>query len=125
MGKDTLWLECTAEYNAAGYMGTFTGTRKALLIAQDGGHLVNTPTYTTKENTQTRKATAGIDEKGNLSADINTRYTAIEQEDIFNLLHYYTEEERRKKLNNMYDLPTYSIDKKRVQRTQRYNPLYR
>lgn len=112
MGKDTLWLECTSEYNAAGYMGTFTGNRKALLIAADGGHVVNTPVYTSKENTQIRHASVVIDEKGNLSAKVNTHYSGIEQEDVFKMLHFYSEEERKKILNNKYDLPTYSIDRK-------------
>ncbi len=112
MGKDTMWLECTAEYDAAGYMGTFTGNRKALLIADDGGHVVNTPLYTAKENIQRRKAIASIDEKGNLTADIYTGYSGIEQEEVFNLLHYYTEDQRQKKLNKLFDLPTYAVDKK-------------
>ncbi|MCU0382641.1 MAG: DUF3857 domain-containing transglutaminase family protein [Cyclobacteriaceae bacterium] len=52
--KDTLWLECTSQNNPMGYMGTFTGNRKALAIAENGAFIVSTPSYLENENLQTR-----------------------------------------------------------------------
>lgn len=41
--KDTVWLECTSKDNRTGELGTFTENKKALLLTQNGGILVNTP----------------------------------------------------------------------------------
>ncbi|MBC7652509.1 MAG: DUF3857 domain-containing protein [Deinococcales bacterium] len=109
--KDTLWLECTSQTTSAGYMGTFTGNRKALMITETGGVVVNTPTYTAETNKQLRKVTATIDEAGNLSADINTHFTGIQQELQHDLLHTATQEQRTKYLNNALSLPTYKVEK--------------
>ncbi|HEU4634339.1 MAG TPA: DUF3857 domain-containing protein, partial [Flavisolibacter sp.] len=62
--KDTMWLECTDQYKSAGYMGEFTGNRKALLIDENGGTLVATPRYGLKENTQRRKINAKLSTDG-------------------------------------------------------------
>jgi transglutaminase-like putative cysteine protease len=80
MGKDSIWLECTSQTVPAGYMGSFTGGRKGLIIDDDGGHLVPTPVYTAKDNTRTRVVSARIGVDGNLDADVNTLYGCVRQE---------------------------------------------
>ncbi len=42
-GNDTIWLECTNPYYNAGYPGYSNSNRKALLVTEKGGILVNTP----------------------------------------------------------------------------------
>lgn len=110
-GKDSIWLECTSQTEAAGFMGSSTGDRKALLIAEDGGHVVNTPTYTSNDNLQLRKINATIDEAGNLISDVNTHFTGIQQELQHSLIHDANKEFRTKYLNSVINLPTYNVDK--------------
>jgi len=110
-GKDTLWLECTSQTQPAGFMGSFTGDRKALLIDDDGGHVVNTPSYRAEDNRQLRNIKATVDADGNLVAEVFTHFTGIQQELQHSLIHESTKEEREKYLNKILSLPTYEVDK--------------
>ena len=109
--KDTVWLECTSQTESAGYAGTFTGNRKALLVTEDGGKLVNTPKYDVNNNLQIRKITARIDDEGNLMADVFTHFTGIQQELQHSLFHDVNQEDREKYLNRTLNLPTYKVEK--------------
>ncbi|MFC4262763.1 DUF3857 domain-containing protein [Ferruginibacter yonginensis] len=109
MQNDTTWLECTSQTVSAGYMGSFTGNRKALLIAPDGGHLVKTPTYKANDNLQLRNITATIDATGNLSAKVVTKFTGLQQDDIQQMMYGATLEQKKKYLNAAISLPTYEV----------------
>ncbi len=111
LGKDTIWLECTSQTKQAGFMGSFTGNRKALLINDEGGYVVSTPYYKSNSNLQLRKIEAVIDENGNLITDINTRFTGEQQELHHSLIHSSTKEQRDKYLNTRLSLPTYTVTK--------------
>ena len=108
--KDSIWLECTSQTVSAGYMGSFTGNRKALLIDEDGGHVVKTPAYKTNDNLQIRNVTAVINEEGTLSAKVVTRFTGLQQDDVHGLMHEATQEQKKRYLNNTLSLPTYSVE---------------
>jgi len=111
MLKDTIWLECTSQTKSPGFMGSFTGDRKAILIDEDGGHIVSTPKYTSEDNQRLRVVNAIVNAEGNLDARVNTKFIGIPEED----LHYYVSEaskdERDRHLNESLNLPTYEIDK--------------
>jgi len=83
--KDTMWLECTSQTDAPGYMGSFTGNRKALAITDEGGMLVNTPKYGIRENRQVRSITGTVDAEGTLNMKVSTIYTGMRQD----MLQYY------------------------------------
>jgi hypothetical protein len=109
-GKDTTWLECTSQTMSAGYLGTFTDNRDALLIDDDGGHVVHTPIYSAIDNLESRKVNATLDENGDLIAEIFTKHSGIQQELQHSLIHDANKEEREKYLNRDYNLPTYKIE---------------
>ncbi len=106
-----MWLECTSQTESPGYMGSFTGDRKALLIDENGGHVVNTPNYSANDNLQLRTADAVIDADGNLDANVKTKYTGIQQEFAHMLIHEASKDFRDKYLNDVLNLPTYQVDK--------------
>jgi transglutaminase-like putative cysteine protease len=110
-GKDTLWFECTSQTIVPGFMGAFTGNRKALLIADDGGHIVNTPVYKSEDNRQVRFVTASIDNTGKLEATLVTNYTGIREEMPHAVINNMSKDEREKYLNNELNLPTYQVTK--------------
>jgi hypothetical protein len=111
MGKDTIWLECTSQTKSPGYMGTFTGGRKAVLIDEDGGHVVQTPTYSARDNTQCRVVSAQLSPEGNLDANVTTVYQCVRQEEPQGMADEMSAEDRAKHLNRLFSLPTYSVDK--------------
>jgi len=111
MAKDTIWLECTSQTVSPGFMGSFTGDRKAILIDEDGAHIVNTPKYTAADNLQLRVVNATVNNEGNLDAQVNTRFTGIEQEEAHGLMYEASKDEREKYLNESLNLPTYQVDK--------------
>lgn len=108
-GKDTIWLECTSQTVPPGYLGTFTGNRKALLIDEDGGHIVSTPYYKPMDNQQLRSVEAKVNAQGDLKAIVRTRFTGEQQELQHSLIHESTEEQRKKYLNRVISLPTYTV----------------
>jgi hypothetical protein len=111
LAKDTIWLECTSQTVSPDFMGSFTGNRKAILIDDDGGHIVRTPFYTAAENTRCRVVDASIDNDGNLDADVNTNYSGVREELPSGLMNELSGEERQKYLNDLFNLPTYKVDK--------------
>jgi len=79
-GADTVWLECTSQTNPFGYMGSFTGNRKALAITEKGAKVVTTPVYLENHNIQSRTATVKVEMNGNAKAKVKTRYKGIQYE---------------------------------------------
>ncbi len=124
-GKDTIWLECTSQSESPGFMGSFTGGRKALLIDETGGHVVHTPVYTAADNSRRRVIDAEINEQGDLSAAVKTTYTGIEEEMPHALMNEISEEERKKYLNDLFNLPTYSVDNSHYEEDKGSIPVVR
>ena len=118
LAKDTIWLECTSQTVSPGYMGTFTGGRKALLIDADGGHVVHTPTYSAKDNTQYRSVKAQIGADGNLDADVSTVYRCVPSDLPHEMMDELTGEQREKYLNELFYLPTYKVEKSQYEEVQ-------
>ena len=54
---------------------------------------------------------ASISDDGNLDADVNTKYTGIRQEYPHDLMDEYPQDQREKRLQERFDLPTYKVDK--------------
>lgn len=119
--KDTIWLECTSQTKAPGYIGGFTGNRHALLVSENDSRIVSTTKYGMNENQMVRKLNATLDSLGQLSFVSTTRMKAMQQDDMHERLHYYSKEKMMQFLKQAIDLPTYDVvkfdyveDKKRI-----------
>ena len=108
--NDTVWLECTSQTTPAGYMGEFTGNRKALVIDENGGTLVNTPRYGLAENLQLRSIIGKLEKDGSLNAKIETRYRSIEQDGLHQLINGLSKEKIKETLQEELQLATYDIN---------------
>ena len=106
--KDTVWLECTSQKNPFGYTGSFTSDRHVLLITEEGGKLVKTPTFTKEQNSQKRLINVNIDKAGSATATITTKYTGLQYENVSRQLSEPVAEQKKWLLKNV-DLDKTSI----------------
>jgi hypothetical protein len=125
LGKDTIWLECTSQTGSPDFMGTFTGGREAVLMDENGGHVVRTPVYSAADNIRCRVVEATIGDDGTLDANVNTRYSGCREEWPSVLINQFSGEERQKYLNDLFNLPTYSVDKSHYEEQKGTIPVVR
>lgn len=109
--NDTIWLECTSQDVAAGYAGSHTGSRHALLITPEGGRLIATPDYTAKDNLLRRNALVKLDEAGNATASVTTLYSGLQQESRSGVLNNYKPDEQKKWIYQQTRIPSFEIVK--------------
>ena len=109
-GADTLWLECTSQTKPFGYMGTFTGDRKALMITDDGAKIVNTLSYYAQQNKQIRTAQVTVLPNGDASAKIKTVYSGLQYEnDDLNFVVDGQYEDQKEWVQDNTDIPSFDV----------------
>ena len=106
---DTLWLECTSQTEAFGYMGSFTGNRHALLLTPQGGQVVATPRYGAAQNRRERHLDLFLDATGGATATVRTLRTGQEQDLYAQLLHTLGPLEQKKYVTDRLKLPTFTL----------------
>lgn len=109
MPKDTLWLECTSQDNPFGYLGSFTGDRNVVLVTEDGGKLIRTPTYKHSDNQLLRNATIEVKENGEATADIKTEYKGLQHEIYAQVANSLSNDDQKKWLYKNLSLPSVEI----------------
>lgn len=73
--NDTTWIDCTSTTQPFGKLGTFTENRRALLITEDGGKLVNTPVSTRQDNEFDSYAHVTLNADGGAKAQLKLKST--------------------------------------------------
>jgi nucleoid DNA-binding protein len=89
--QDTVWLECTNNLVEFGKLGNFTENRNALLITEEGGKLVPTPTSKATENQFSASTIINLDADGSglIQVALNTS-----GEFKFELVNYLTNQNK-------------------------------
>ncbi|MGI4971704.1 MAG: DUF3857 domain-containing transglutaminase family protein [Janthinobacterium lividum] len=111
---DTVWMECTSQTEAFGYMGAFTGNRHALLLTPEGGRLVATPRYGAQANRQLRRTDLWLDATGAAKATVRTRRLGLAQDIYSQLLHEVGPEDQKKYVANRLPLSHFTITSLRL-----------
>ncbi|MCC7523953.1 MAG: DUF3857 and transglutaminase domain-containing protein, partial [Chitinophagaceae bacterium] len=109
--SDTMWLECTSQTVAAGYLGGSNANRPVLLIDEAGGKLVRTPRYGMDDNLQIRRTVGKVAANGQLDVQVNTHYTAVQQDYLHGMIHHLSKEKQLEYLKKNIDLPHYDVNK--------------
>lgn len=94
--NDTTWLECTSTTLPFGQLGPFTENRKAMLVTENGGVLVNTPVSNHQTNTQKVHTIIEVNDDG--GAKVSTGFTLFGEDRDEMLMRYHDmkEDEKRK-----------------------------
>jgi transglutaminase-like putative cysteine protease len=107
---DTLWLECTSQHQAAGYMSDFTDNRPALLVTPEGGKLVRTPKYGRADNFRHCRVAARITPEGHATATMEARHSGLLQDqDYMDWQPTKGRDEQKKWLLERIDLPNFEL----------------
>lgn len=62
--RDSIWLECTSNNSEAGFLGSFTENKNALLLTENGGVIVPTPKSNYNNNVLTTVNDIFLNEEG-------------------------------------------------------------
>jgi hypothetical protein len=95
--KDTSWLECTSQYSKAGELGTFTENKRALLLTEKGGVLVNTPRSAYKSNTVATKNDVTIKAEGGATVQ-NKIWSSGEEASFYKYVLQLKDDEQKEML---------------------------
>jgi hypothetical protein len=106
--SDTIWLECTSQFDPMNHHSTFTDDRYVLLNKPDGGELVKTPSYKKEDNRINTTAYFKMDELGKGEVLITNVYSGIKYK---SWLIFSTDENAKKEhIYNVVTLPDFKIN---------------
>ncbi len=119
--KDTLWLECTSQSESCGFLSNFTDNRPALLIAPEGGRLVQTPKYDERQNTTRRTTDIALAPDGSATLESKVVFQGISQ-DVPAALADRPDEVRKKYLYRVLNATDFEIKSIEFVRTKERLP---
>ncbi|MEA5140002.1 DUF3857 domain-containing protein [Arcicella rigui] len=122
MKNDTIWLECTSQENAFGYLSDFTSDRYALLSTPEGGKLVHTPVYKAKDNQQNRNIKVALAEDGNATVEALTEYTGLLSDDYSEIKNLPSREAQQKSLYKTINIPSFDLTDFTIQEEKKRIP---
>lgn len=99
--NDTIWLECTSQTQPCGYLGRFVAGRKVMLITPEGGKLTKTPLLTSAQNRQFRDAEVQINPDGTMQANVKTRYSGYQFDNVSSLFDESKEDQKKELLDDI------------------------
>lgn len=95
-GEENIWLECTNQKVPFGHIANFTDDRDVLVIKPEGGEIVHTKVYTSKDNYLNAKATIVIDTEGGIKGTYNAKSGGTRYD--YRLKNIIGEEEKERKI---------------------------
>lgn len=108
--KDTIWVECTNTNYIAGYLGSFTENRLALLCTETGGHLVKTPEYGKGKTFLYRTAKLNYNNTSKRQdLLLKNSYSGLFQDELYHSLKTQSKEELDKVNSSKFLFPSYQL----------------
>ncbi|PWE00292.1 DUF3857 domain-containing protein [Marinilabilia rubra] len=107
--QDTIWLECTSQYQPFDFLGSFTDGRKVLMIENGKGKLTTTPVYTEQSNIRKTHGEITLDAGGNAQVTSKTVYKGTYYDDVSPLVDYMDEKDRKKAITKSLHMRGFSL----------------
>lgn len=120
--NDTLFLECTSNSLPFGYLGQSCCNRKALMITEDGGKVINIPAKKPEDNYRNRKIQLTVNGDGSATCSTNEWYGCWQYENTISRLLVQSNEDRRKFILNSLNLNTAKLNKVEVSEVKQCKP---
>lgn len=101
--KDTVWLECTSRTLPFGYLSPFTENRKAVMVTENGGVLVNTPVSRHTDNKISFYTSITLDKDAFADVTVKQITTGEERDNMIASVQEMKEDEKRKYFIKHFD----------------------
>jgi len=107
--NDTIWLECTSNNNPAGYLGTFTQNRFALLTDSTEAKLVKTPALSHEDVHSVSSYYFNFSEDGIREVNVKSRLKGADFERLTSYQDNYNSRINRMILQNEFPFKNYEL----------------
>ena len=94
--SDTTWLECTSTTLPFAELDETTLNRKAVMVTDNGGVLVNTPVSTYQKNTEAIRTVIEVNTDGGAHVNTSCSFTGEDRDELLMRFHDMKEDEKRK-----------------------------
>ena len=122
MQNDTMWLECTNQTTAAGFLESSDDDRNVLVITPEGGKVSKTTRYDEKENTEQRAVLMTLNTEGGALVTVETKYKGLTQDYILMRLDDMSEEAKKKDLYERLKINNFEIKEMRFDKVKKPKP---
>jgi len=121
MTQDSVWLECTNSFFPAGYLGSFTDDRCALLIEGENRRLVRTPAFTLNDNVINTLGEVILTPDGNATAKFSQNYNGSFYGDYLRLKQI-NEKDRHDAIIRLIKIPNFKLVNYSIQENKTRKP---
>jgi len=94
--SDSIWLECTSTTMPFAKLGPFTENRKAMIVTDEGGVLVNTPKSNYLDNTNVFVSNIEVDDAGSAKVTATFKTKGEGRDILLNKFHDMKDDDKRK-----------------------------
>lgn len=120
--NDTIWLECTNQRLPFAYLHEDIADRKALVITEEGGKIIQLPGLKDEESLQKRTARIDLNNQASCNANIKTIYSGFQYENIYGL-NYQEPFVQKKWLYKNIQIPSFEIKSFSFEDIKQRNPV--
>jgi hypothetical protein len=112
--KDTIWLECTNSEIPAGYIGTFTQGRYALVVDKDKSKLIKTPELTMNKVMEKRHVTISNKNQTDINVEIVLNVKGYMFELLTGIKSHLNEDEQEEFIHEIIPFTNYELIQKKI-----------